>query len=331
MDEIKIDELDDSMEMPQVSTIETPKSKTKKKVEPINTPVVDSTPINCLRNVKVRVRHINKQTGLVSNPKHVLYGGMAETAVRIFTVPMSSSGRYVSIMTDEERECIEKALNLPYNALNPYAVHDNFWDDDRDGCINQVRLTKQDTVLDLSKPEDYIKYKILLANKNLIAPSLSDLQATPKASYQFVIVEDGEEDRAAKSNMSATMECYKEYGKFEEDVDKLRFIIETMDGRPTSPNSKLEFLQSKINELIQSNAKMFLSVIKDKYIDFKIIIKQAVDANIVSNRAGYFYMKADNTALCEVGEEPTLVFAAKYIANPRHQDVLFAIQAKLKK
>jgi hypothetical protein len=329
MDEINVNEIDTSVDMPQVTPVESRKQSKKKIEQPTTTPVEHKL-VNCLRNVKVKVRHINKQTGLVSNPKHVLYGGMAETALRVLTVPMTASGRYAVIMTDEERECIENALGLPYNALNPYAINDNFWDDDKEDGINQVTLTKQDTILDLSNPEDFIKYKILLANKNLVAPSLAALQTTPKASYQFVIVEDGEEAKTAKSNMNATMECYKEYGKFEDDIDKLRFIIETMDGRPTSPNSKLEFLQAKINELIQSNAKTFLSIIKDKYVDFKVIIKKAVDAGIIANRAGFFYIKADNTALCELNEEPNLVFAAKYLANPRHQDVLFTIQAKLK-
>jgi hypothetical protein len=329
MEDINIDAIDDSP-VTQVAT-EIPKQK-KKKVEQTFQPTQEyRTPINCLRNKKVKVRHINKQTGLVSNPKHVLYGGMAENAVRVFTVPMSPSGRYVSIMTDEERECIESALNLPFNALNPYAIENNFWDDDRDGNINQVRLTKQDVILDLSKPEDFIKYKILLANTNLIAPSLTALHDMPKASYQFVIVDADEETNIAKNNMSSTMQAYMEFGKINTDVDKLRFIIETMDGRPTSANNKLEFLQTKVNELIQANSKTFVSVITDKYFDFKLLLKKAVEENIVSNRSGYYYLRADNSALCERNEEPTMTIAAKYLANPVHQDVLFAIQAKLQK
>jgi hypothetical protein len=329
MEDINVDAIDDS----PVATVATeiPKQK-KKKAEQTFQPIQEyRTPINCLRNKKVKVRHINKQTGLVSNPKHVLYGGMAETAVRVFTVPMSPSGRYVSIMTDEERECIESALNLPFNALNPYAIDNNFWDDDKDGNINQVRLTKQDVILDLSKPEDFIKYKILLANKNLIAPSLTALQDMPKASYQFVIVDAEEETNIAKTNMSSTMQAYMEFGKINTDVDKLRFIIETMDGRPTSANNKLEFLQTKVNELIQANSKTFVSVVTDKYFDFKLLLKKAVEENVVSNRSGYYYLRADNSALCERNEEPTMTIAAKYLANPVHQDVLFAIQAKLQK
>ena len=50
----------------------------EKKVVEVERP---ATPrVNILRNERVIVRHIPKETGMVTNPKHVLYGGMAEGA-----------------------------------------------------------------------------------------------------------------------------------------------------------------------------------------------------------------------------------------------------------
>ena len=62
-------------------------------------------------------------------------------------------------------------MGLEYNALSVYKRENNFWDDSNDIGISKVALRKQDNYFDLSKPEDYIKYKILLANKNFIAAS----------------------------------------------------------------------------------------------------------------------------------------------------------------
>ena len=39
-------------------------------------------PINCLRNERVIVRYILRPSSMVPNKNHVLYGGMAETAIR---------------------------------------------------------------------------------------------------------------------------------------------------------------------------------------------------------------------------------------------------------
>lgn len=287
--------------------------------------------INCLRNERIIVRHIPKLTGMWgNNPKHVLAGGMAEGASRTFVVPKLSSGMFVNILTDREKSFLEEIMGLEYNALSIYKKIDNFWDDSNETGINKVRLTKQDNYLNLADPEDYIRYKILLANKDYIAPSLQVLQDTPKATYQFVIISEGEETKTAKDNMSTTMKCYKEFGKIEDNIDVLRVIVETIDGRPTAQTAKLEFLQTKVNTLIQANSKLFLKVITDPMLSTKVLIKKAIESGLISNRGGFLYLRKDNTPLCEANEEPTLNVAAKYLNSPKHQELKFALEAQLK-
>ena len=286
--------------------------------------------VNCLRNERIIVRHIPKESGMVTNPKHILFGGMAENATRTFVVPRLSSGMFVNVLTDKEKAFLEEIMGLEYNALSIYKKVDNFWDDSNENGISRVRLTKQDNYFNLSDPEDYIRYKILLANKDYIAPSLQVLQDNPKATYQFVIISEGEETKTAKDNMSTTMKCYKEFGKVENDIDILRAIIESIDGRPTSPTAKLEFLQTKINNLIQADSKLFLKIITDPLLDTKVLIKKSIEAGLISNRGNYLYLRSDNSPLCEANEEPTLNIAAKYLNAPKHQEIKFALEAKLK-
>ncbi len=301
--------------------------------EVIEEPVVTSGGrqlINCLRNERIIVRHVPKVSGMVTNPKHILYGGMAENAVKTFTVPRLSSGMYVNVLTDSEKAYLEYIMKLEVNALSVYKKNDNFWDDSNDKGIATVRLTKQDNYFNLADPEDYIRYKILLANKDYIAPSLDALQDAPKASYQFVIIREGAENKNAKISMSNTMRCYKEFGKIENDADTLRTIIETIDGRPLDINSKLEFLQTKINDLIQADNKLFLKVVTDPLLPNKVLIKNAINAGIISRRGTYLYLREDNSPLCENNQEPTLSVAAKYLSDPKHQELKFSIEAKLK-
>lgn len=283
---------------------------------------------NPLRNERVSIQFIPKQ-GSITNPKHVLYGNMAENAYRVFVTPKLQSGYYVNVLTDEEKEFLEDIMGLEYNALSIYKKEDNFWDGDVDS-ISRVKLYKYNNYLDLSIPEDYIKYKILLANKNYIAPSLQVLQDTPKATYQFVIVREEEANKTAKNNMSNTMKCYKEFGKIEEDADKLRLIIETIDGRKTAPGTKLDFLQTKINNLIQADPKLFLKVVTDPLLDTKVLIKKCVDSGIITYRGNGLYLREDNSPLCDHNQDPTLNNAALYLNSPKRQDLLFSLQNKVK-
>lgn len=317
-DELGFDLGDTSIDMKSVPI----KGEAKEEVEKESREPV-SPKINILRNERITIRHIPKEGGMVTNPKHVLYGGMAEGASRTFVVPRLRSGSFVNVLTNEEKTFLEEAMGYEYGALSAIKKVNNFWEN------VSVRLTKQDNYLDLSSPDDYIKYKVLLANKDFIAPSLQALQDEPKATYQFVIIAEGEENKHARDNMSTVMKCYKEYGKVEDDLYTLRVIIEAIDGRPTARNSKLEFLQAKINNLIQADSKLFLKVITDPYLSTKVLIKKGVEAGAISNRDNHYYLQ-DGTPLCEANEESTLSVAAKYLNMPKHQDILFAIQAKVK-
>ena len=287
--------------------------------------------ISCLRNEKIKVKFIERNNGLP--PNHVLSGGMAEGAKTTLVVPKLNTGTFVNILTDAEKSFLEEYMGLEYNALSIYKKpdSDNFWNDANANGINKVVLIKGDNYFDLSNPQDYIKYKILLANKNIICPSLTTLKETPKATYRFVIIAEGEESKQAKTNMNNTMLCYKEYGKIEENIDLLRMVVETLDGRPTASTVKLEFLQNKCNTLIQKDPKKFLSVITDPLLSTKALIKLSIENGSIANRGNYLYLRSDNTPLCEQNEEPTLNFAAKYLNAPKHQDILFALQAKLNK
>lgn len=326
MEEIDVNQIDLSDELPLQ---EVPMSSAPVMEEHI-TRKESRQLINCLRNERVIVRHIPKLGGMITNPKHILYGGMAENASKVFTVPRLSSGLFVNVLTDSEKAFLENIMRLEPNALSIYKKVDNFWDDSNDKGISRVRLGKQDNYLNLSDPEDYIRYKILLANKDYIAPSLEALQDSPKASYQFVIISEEDETKNAKVNMSTTMKCYKEFGKIEEDADVLRVIIETIDGRPLSSTSKLEFLQTKANDLIQADSRLFLKVITDPMLSTKVLIRKSIEAGLISKRGNYLYLRSDNTPLCETNEEPTLNIAAKYLNHPKHQEVKFSLEAKLK-
>ena len=319
--------LDDSTQLVSVP-VEFPKTETIVETNTTKNKNTNTKPlVNCLRNSKITVRFISRPRGLITDPKHILYGGMAEGAVRIFVTPRLTSGKYVNVLTDDEKAYLENLMGLD---LSIYKKVNNFWDDGNDLGLSRVRLTKQDTRLDLSVPEDYIKYKILLANKDMIAPSLQALQDIPKATYQFVLIEEGAENKVAMDKMSRTMRCYKEYGKVENDADILRLIIETIDGRPLDAKTKLEFMQTKINDLIQADNKLFLKIITDPLLSTKVIIRKAVDAGFIARRGNFFYLKSDNSPLCEDGEDPTLNAAARYLNVPKRQDMLFALEAKLK-
>ena len=310
----------------EVGRTEMPKTTETTKVVNSTKTVVNEEKdyISCLRNYKVEVRFVPK-AGRITDTRHVLYGGMADEAVRTFTVPMLRSGAYVNVLTDSEKEFLEDYLGLENNALSVHKKNDNYWDN------FFVSLRKQPNYLDLSDPNDYIKYKVLLANRDYIAPSLQALEDNRKATYQFVIVEEGEETSKANRNMSYTMQAYMEFGKIQDNYDTLRVLVEILEGKPLSNKTKIEFLKEKINNLIQRDAKIFVKTAQDAMLPTKVLIKKAIEAGVISNRGGLLYMKNDGTPLCGDNEEPTINMAAKFLNLPKNQTLKFSIESKIKK
>lgn len=324
--------IDDTMEDFGKTILKSPEAVTEKKVEDRKAPALENDePVNCLRNERVIIRFIPRPTAMVQNPRHILYGGMAENATRSFVVPrMNSTGIFKNVLTDNEKAFLEKAMGLEYNALSIYKKKDNFWDDSNPTGIGRVTLHKQDNFLDLSVPEDYIKYKILLANKDAIAPSLQEMEDRPKATYQFVIISENAETSSNLNKMDATKKSYMEYGKIEDDVDTLRMVIELLSGRPLAPKTKLDYLQTKINDFIQDDPRKFLRVVQDELLPAKVLIKKCVEAGLIGKRNDTYYLREDNTPLCEMNEESTLTNAAKYISSIKRQELKYSLEARVK-
>jgi len=286
--------------------------------------------INCLRNEKVIVRHIPKQTGMITDPNHVLYGGMSETSKKTFAVPYLKSGIMADVLTKDEKKYLEQVLGLEPNAMSIYNRVNNFWKTDNAEGINTVTLYKQDNIFDLSIPTDYIKVKILLAYKDKIAPSMEAWQDQPKPTYEFVIVSEKDKYKAASTRREYKKLCYKELGKIEDDKDILTFIIETIDGRPISSTSTIEMLQTKADDLITANASLFYKIATDELLPTKVMLKKALRKGVVITRNGLYYMKKDNLPLCSANQESTLNIAASFLNKPENQELKFSIEAHIK-
>lgn len=295
--------------------------RTRKKTDEA---VAGSVNINPLRKERIYVRFVPKEDGL---PKgHVLSGGKAEGAITSLCVPvLRSTGSYKNVLTNDEKDYLESALGLDYNALSVYKKEDNYWDNYR------VSLTKEGLHLDLSDPEDYIRYKVILANSEIVAPSVRERIDRPRATYQFEIVRENEETSLENAKMDATMASYREFGKIENDPDTMRVLVELLDSRPYAINTKAEFLKARINTLIQADPRLFLSSITDPMLHTKVIIRRAQELGKIVKRGDYYYLASDGSPLCDGGENPTLSIAASYLNLPAHQDIKFILESEVDK
>lgn len=292
--------------------------------------------MNCLRNEKVILRKLPKRTNLVKDSNHIMGDGMHENAFHVYCVPkLQKSNNFVNVLTNDEKECLEKAMGLPENALSIYRQpkEENFWSTANPNGLGSVTLRKQDNVFDLSKPTDYIAFKILLANKDKICPSMDEWSQRPKETYEFVVIREGQEAKVSQSNTDATIQAVMKLGKIATDKDVLQLVVETMMGKKYSASTSSEWLQTQALDMIKStpkNAKLFLTITGDENLENKVLIRRCISKGIIVCRGSFHYIKETNTPMCGDGEEPTVNNAAKWLGEPKNQEILFSLQAKVK-
>lgn len=300
--------------------------KTKKQKK---TDVMEEVKASPLRNERIYLRFVPQENGFAGNDKkHPYYGNLADGAGITLVVPtLRSTNQYKNVLTNDEKDFLEEALGLDYNALSVYNKQDNYWDDYKIVIANP----KEGMYLDLSNPEDYIKYKVLLANSDIVAPSVEDRIERPKTTYRFEMVRELEEARMESAKMDMMMASYKEFGKIENDMDTMRILVELLDSRPYAQNESATFLKARINTLIQQDAKKFYKYITDPLLHTKVILRRAVELGKVTVRGDYYYLSQDGSPLCENGENPTLTMAAKFLNAPAHQDIKYILESEVDK
>lgn len=269
-----------------------------------------------LPNTTVTVKYIKRKKGMASNvgEDHVISGGMLSGSVKKFQAPLLKNNSIANVLTKEEKEHLESTTGLDLS------VYGDFWYE------HQVSLYKDDNLLNLSNPIDYISYKILTYLKNDIAPSWAERNL--KQTYQFVITSAEEELTEKKSGFDNKKEAFKLYGKIEDDKDKLIGILALLTNKPISKETTLKWLQTKVEELIDTKPESFVLLMKDKSLDTKFLINNAIEKGIII-KTGNKYSTNDGLDLCENSQIPTFENAITYIDNPKHQDVRSFIEAKM--
>lgn len=269
---------------------------------------------------KVKVKPNFENSGWIKNPRHAAFFKV-EGAYESYTVAMSRSGQLKNPFTNEEKAHLEEILGYTPNELSVY---------NKQGTLNDtfVRLSKDPLELNLSDPLDFIKYKVLLTNSDRIAPSIKE--KNKKATYKFYIedIEDVIEIQSKSANVQQT--AWKEYGKMEDNRGKLTAFIKVygqvmkMPVTKINKDTKLEFLQAKVSEIVQNKPKEFVEIVTNESFDMMLLIAEGVETGVIK-REGTKYLLAEGDKLGD-----TLKAAMAYLSLANSQELTMTIEQQIK-
>jgi len=272
-----------------------------------------------LRDETVTVKYIMRPNPNIKDPKHVGYGGLFNGTEIGIPAPTLDNNKMKNVLTKKEKAGLESILDVNLS------IYSDFWkENNKDHGIFPIYLTKDDTVLDLSDPWDYIRYKVLTVSP-LVANGLDRIR--DKATYRFVLVAEGEQTKKDKAAVGNKVLAFEKYVEYKNDKSVLRYILRNL-GKYTSQNQKLDFLQIETAKMIEKDANLFVAITSDPFIRTKVLLEECHEHNVIDLKDKKYYTK-DGQPISE-GDTPTLETAAGYLASPLGQEMRLALEAKLK-
>jgi hypothetical protein len=275
-------------------------------------------------NERVIVRFISRSNKFISDPKHVLFGGLHDSAKRRYVVPRLSNGAFVNVLTNNEKGYLEAVMGLQPNSLSIYKLENNYWEG------KYVELHKGDNVIDLSTPEGYINYKILLANKEYICPSEEEFDRSPYATYAFIIISERNKNKRSVEKFTNKALAYKYFEANKGNLRKLLTICNMVNDTRYLKNTPDEQVLTMCGELIETRTKAFISAMEDDMLDIKVLLLQGLDVGVIRRANGLYSLESTGQPLCFDGQNATIEIACAYLNSPRNQDLLFKLQSKVR-
>jgi hypothetical protein len=258
------------------------------------------------------------------------------TAVTYLSVPISKKTglmvrpldnikrvRTIQFPDDEitEQEFFERLLGLNKGELdisrtktdtNGNRYPDTFWQK-----LGTVKLRNEANLLDLSLPMDMLKYKVLMLNKNVVAPSPSE--KNKKRTYRFMIVDQEVAEVQEKQELNTKLEAFSWFARIKADINQLKEVMWLNDSRITN-TTNYDYVFANVGKIVNDSPANFLRIVQDPHKESKLLLMKAVKtgALVVTKEKTYQFLDGK-----DIG---TNVNAIKFIEDPEN----FAIVERLK-
>ena len=261
---------------------------------------------------KVRVSPVKRQGKWLSED----HSGQIKTYHR-YLAPLKSKDRIADVLTKAEREYFEPILDQNLNPMAP--IKKNYW------ATRSVTLTDETIELDLSDPSQYIDYKILMLQKEDVAP---DGDSELKRPYKYVIKELGFDEEKRSNKASRKKEAYKYFGTLntvEKMSNFLTVYYQNRPGKHVPADATHTWLDAELDNIIETDTDSFLRVANDKNFETKLFINKALAKRAIYKQEGKFYLPEGDAPIANSMDDLLL-----WVKEDINSEEVLQLEAKLK-
>lgn len=291
----------------------------KKKMSKIGEEVNSKKVISPLSNTTVEFKLVERDGGWLSqiNPNHDGKTLFSNAKITFIGLPYDNkNGCEVDPLTEDEKEFFESkqaGLNIKDGELSIYHA-DSYWK----SFI--LAIPKDGLKFKLNNPTNYLKYKFLMAQKNVVAPSWEE--RFDKGSYKFALVSETHDTEQSNKRAELQEAAYAEYGKMKNNSEKMRSILR-LYGKNVSADSGVDFLRGEIQKLIEKDIHGLLRLCEDKDFDLKVFIEKAIEIGEINKVARNNYAFPHGESIGTIDD------VIDYLKLKKNTDIRLKIQTRI--
>lgn len=256
-------------------------------------------------------------------------------AVTKFELKEDSRGVLINpFKSDEERKFFEETLRLN---LSVYDANSAWLTPSISKQLivtipKDEKLMKEGFPLNLADPWDNLRYRILLSNDKIIAPSW-DIRHTTFPSYKYAIVRDDYEENEAMAEVSKLEAVYTFFGGIKERPTKLKEFLEVYLGATRKPqevpsDADKKYLITEVRKIIDEDRDGFYAIIPDNNpdYDYQVMVAKGVKCGAIQKEGVNRYVISGE------GAKFTYVDLIKRLKllESNQDDTYFKIQEQIK-
>ena len=279
----------------------------KKAAEKQSAPVVEERVIIDSSPDKVTLKPIKKNGWLPDDHDgSIRYSKCFE---RLTVQAMKGTGVLNTGLTEEDERRLEGKMNMSPGTLSRY--NKDYW------TMFRIDVPKEGTVLDLSFPEDELKYLVLKAHQRV---ANSEMERFDSPFAEYVMTSQEQEAKVENKKSKLKRKAYKVFSNM--STTEMKDVLKVM-GKRAGADASVDFVESQLDKIVTDDPQNFLTTVEDPTFAMRAFIDDCLSSRVLVKSGTKYQLPGGDT----VGY--TLEQTIEYLQNPDNQEVYLDLKGKM--
>ena len=271
--------------------------------------VVETAPVRkeSVKKDKVTLKPIKKHGWLPDNHDgSIRYSKCFE---RLTVQAQKGTGVLNTGMTEEDEVRLETKMHMSPGTLSKY--NRDYW------TMFKVDVPKDGLVLDLTNPEDEVKYLVLKAHQRV---ANSEMERFDSPFAEYVMTSQEQEAKVENQKSKLKRQAYKLFSGM--STSEMKDVLKVI-GRRVGDDASVDFVEAQLDKYLTDDPKAFIDTVNDPTFKMRAFIDDCLSSRVLVKSGTKYQLPGGDT----VGF--TLEQTIEYLQNPDNQEVYLDLKGKM--